>query len=344
MTMFERYSLNSKTSLTNLKLVHVLGWDGKKLRVPKTVGYYREPQKMEFPIDLKYGFDKFVPMPPECFNVLHGMRYLMQLKPEELFDQPFDFCTNRRTLLELIGLNRMKMRTLVASKFNGCIYIKTADNVKEGQADVIRMRDTYVFKLRQSLVVDKPGDLPDIEQPIIKGKQNYGIFTAELDTIRLLYSAELTGVENSELLGNFSDPAVLQQCNLASIKILPNHMQDDYYVNYRMRAWLLQAHFANIKRIHLGFFNENGQIVAPLITEYSTELLNKQHWCLQCEMRVLRTFLEDISMRMANEDCPYTTHIFHVKGSNVKYEVREGKNEYSFLDQEFIDFMKLNAC
>ncbi|XP_070064704.1 uncharacterized protein [Drosophila virilis] len=181
--------------LTDLKMVHVCAFDGKEFYTPKTLGYYRQPNDDDFPMDLNKGFDKFIQYSLSFYSELRCLNYIMQLpEPKRQLGQ-LDFCTNRGSLLRIMSSKQLK---LVAIKFRGCIYLN-AEAVPDND---IKKQYTYLFKLRQYLIVDQLGDMPNTDRPVDQNKQSYGTFTAKLGKFRLLYTSEIHGLENTEPLGN----------------------------------------------------------------------------------------------------------------------------------------------
>lgn len=52
----------------------------------------------------------------------------------------------------------------------------------------------------------------------------------------------------------------------------------------------------------------------------------------------------EIKTVMANEDSPYSAYVFHLMNGEVFYERVEGVNKYSFLDEEYIDYLNEVNC
>ncbi|XP_034482240.1 protein cutoff-like [Drosophila innubila] len=300
--------------------------DGATSGTPQTLGYYRDPKTTEYPISLGKGNEYYNQPIPCVFEQFNCMKYLMPQRNSE----EFDFCTNRGILVKMMTSFDFDF---MAIKFRGCIYLK----IKSAEESVHK-REVLQRKLKQYLIVNTPCGIPDTNKSLDFNKQNYGTFSAKLGKFRLLYTADVIGVENSDPLGDLNDPDVLQQCKLTLVKLYPSYCQN-WMNNYRMKRWLLQAHLVGIDQIKLAAYTSNGEIPLPITTESCGKLINEQEWCLFNHMTLLHHFLSEIKEVMSDVDCPYTTYVFELKNKSVFYECFEGKNKESFLDQEYIDFV-----
>lgn len=61
---------------------------------------------------------------------------------------------------------------------------------------------------------------------------------------------------------------------------------------------------------------------------------------LKNNIQTIHILLTKIKELVSDEDCPYSAYKFRIINGEVFYERIEGFNEYSFLDEEYIDYIK----
>lgn len=74
-------------------------------------------------------------------------------------------------------------------------------------------------------------------------------------------------------------------------------------------------------------------IVTPFNFKAKGNVLNNN-------IQTIHNLLTKIKELVSDEDCPYSTYTFRIINGEVFYERIEGFNEYSFLDEEYIDYIK----
>ncbi|EDW07544.2 uncharacterized protein LOC6584573 [Drosophila mojavensis] len=317
--------------LTDLQMVHVFCSEGRTYSKPTTLGYYRAPSDREFPLDMVMGFKSFVRYENRYSgNGMHLFNYIMQLERPLSVLEHVDICTSSGTLLKMMCQNDF---TVLATRYRNTIYLKTLPLPNY----LIKSDSSCLFKLRQYLYVDEPGDMPNMNACVDLNKQNIGTFTAKLGKFRLLYTAEVFGVQNTEPLGDLDDPEVLKQCRLSSVRLYPHHAPN-WRRNYRMKRWLLNAYLAGIEEMQFAP-TKRGMILKPITIVNVESAIKEQPWSLSESLQTMHLLLTEISKAMVNIDCPHTTFIFNLRDSIVTYRRIYGKSESSFLVDRYVRFL-----
>ncbi|XP_030239653.1 uncharacterized protein LOC115562370 [Drosophila navojoa] len=317
--------------LRNIELHNVTTYDVDEqiLIIPKCIGFYRQPNPDEYPIDLAKGYKDMI------FSISDPVHYLKQKTLHYIMSQnqrpKFDICTTRGALKQI---NFGRNTKIAAIHFKDCIYIKSLNDALNPSP-----RESYQYELRKNLFVDTPGDLPDVKKRLDQRKQIYVNFSAHLGIFKILYSAEIAGVDNTEPLGDLKDPGVLKQLRFTMAKV--RQMKNNDYSREKIvePEWLFQAHFAGIEQLRLAYFNEKALVTQPIETIQVSDLYKKHESKLNKRLQLLHSFLCKIKNLMADDDCPYTTYVFSVRSNCISYERHVGQNKYGFLDEEYIKFV-----
>ncbi|TDG39935.1 hypothetical protein AWZ03_013642 [Drosophila navojoa] len=316
--------------LCDLKMVHVFRSEGNQYSKPTTLGYYRAPDDWEFPLDMVESFQSFIKYNNRTAgNGMHIFHYIMQLERPLSVLAHVDFCTSRGTLSRLMCHDDF---TLLATRYRNCIYMKTLSSSKYPVKE-----SSCLFKLRQYLYVDEPGDVPNVNTCVDLNKQNIGTFTAKLGKFRLLYTAEVFGVQNTEPLGDLGDPEVLKKCRLSAVRLYP-HFAPHWRRNYRMKRWLISAYLAGIEEMPFAP-TKGGMVLKPISVLNVRSAIKEQSWSLSESCQTLHMLLTEITKAMVNIDCPHTTFIFNLRANLVTYKRVYGKSEKSFLVDRYVKFL-----
>ncbi|XP_020808219.1 uncharacterized protein LOC110184151 [Drosophila serrata] len=198
--------------LTDIRLRGIMQYDpfNGTLEQCHKLKYFRLPNDSEYPLDLKRGFDTYVHRNgvfPGAFDLVQ--KYLMKVDQTKQLLQETDFILNRRTLLMFMEPTNQysKVFCFEAFRFKECIFVKLYDNSEQNQD----LRSTYAFKVRQYLLTERFGEAPNTWTSIDERMQQYGMFSARIGQFRLLYSGELTGLSNTDPLGDLTDQKELDK-------------------------------------------------------------------------------------------------------------------------------------
>ncbi|XP_022225344.2 uncharacterized protein LOC111076055 [Drosophila obscura] len=322
--------------LMDLKLENLLGYDPdtKSFRGNPPIGYYRQPLASEYPLDLGRGFNQFIPRNgnfPRAFSTIqHHVLHLRE--PRQLLNNT-DFFLNRGTMLMFMGDRTFrKEMNFAACRFKGCIYVRSLwEDFDERPPFVPRISESYSYKARQYVFTRSPGEPPNLDAPVDQRKQIYGIFTAKLGDLRLLYSAEVSGVSNTEPLGDLDDPEVLKKCQLASLRLKFNTTD-------AMPLWLMQAYLGGIDHLAIAVKTESGCVCQPIEVVSSAMVIRKIQFNIHDRLKAMHNILQKISMRMGEEDDPTKELKFQLgRGSILFADQFESVQPPGHFDQQFID-------
>ncbi|XP_068141364.1 decapping and exoribonuclease protein Rai1-like [Drosophila tropicalis] len=322
--------------LEEIQLVNLIEYnpDTKRMQTPATIGYYRQPKESEYPLDLAKGCEHYIhrhwadhsDSPHD--RVLH---YLMhQENPRALIKQT-DFCLNRQTMVEIVEKQKKHFE---AVRFNDCIFLHLVTDEEHESAPIPQCR-TYPFKARQYLFADAPDATPNTDVPVNENRQIYGVFTAKLGNFRLMYSGEISGVENTEPLGDLKDPEVLKQCRLASVKVFGG--KPNWRRGRKIAHWLIQAHLSGIHQLRVALFNEDGLVTNPIDGDGRNQLDWLNRFDMAKRYQILHHFLGEVTQYVGDINCPHTIHDFTVDRQSLVYNGMRQKTNSS-LTEEFISF------
>lgn len=106
----------------------------------------------------------------------------------------------------------------------------------------------------------------------------------------------------------------------------------------RFLNWWTQSFLVGIPKIYCGVRTRDEHV--NKIEEWSVEGLPsicQDYWSPARVLNSGAEFLTRVNDVMAEVDCPYTVYQFSC--DNYKYEIFRGKNQLSFLPDNFIDFV-----
>lgn len=106
---------------------------------------------------------------------------------------------------------------------------------------------------------------PDTNAPVNETEGFYCMYTATLNEQRLLFSAEMDGMESDVALD--IENVDLNECKFIELKVklVETDKQERNFFRFTLRDWWCQCFLANIKKIIVGYRNEDG-IVRELST------------------------------------------------------------------------------
>lgn len=123
-----------------------------------------------------------------------------------------------------------------------------------------------------------------------------------------------------------------------------NERQYSNYVKWKLPKWWMQSFLSGVETICVGFRTKDGHISEmEELPVKEIPRLAKGMWSPAIMIRFGADFLATVSELMRDVDCPRTVYKFDYDSSKswkVTYEVYEGKNEFSFLPESYIDFME----
>ncbi|KAH8257377.1 hypothetical protein KR038_008076 [Drosophila bunnanda] len=296
--------------LTDIRLRSIMHLDPIKGWEPiQKIKYFRLPGTSEYPLNLNCGSEK------QMKQLLHKTDFILQ----------------RRLLYYFIDAQPVDQRTpdrrFEAFRFKGCIYIKLLEEEARNQAT---LRDSYAFKARQYFMTERLGGPPDMFTPVDEMVQQYGIFSAKVGQFRLLYSGELTGVCNTQYVGDLTNRGQLDKCRLTKIKIVNSPIYSRS--NFRFCSWVRQAYLSGIDQIAIAKFEKDGMVVQPIEVESVRTLLQgNRRLNMGGRVQRMHQFLEKIRDKLQDLDNPNATIKLMANGDTLVFE--------ESLDTAFISYV-----
>ncbi|XP_070144489.1 decapping and exoribonuclease protein Rai1-like isoform X2 [Drosophila kikkawai] len=325
-----RLTQQSGMELTDIRLRSIVQFDPikKSFEQSQNLKYFRQPNDLEYPLDLNRGYDEFTHrcgVFPDPFDQVQ--HYLMHVDQTKQVLQQTDFILHRHTLRIFIDASPVVPRAyrFQAFRFKGCIFIKLLDDMDNEAV----LRHSYAFKARQYLLTERLGEDPDTDTPIDQRMQQYGMFSAKIGQFRLLYTGEVTGLSNTEPLGDLTDQQELDKCRQTNIRVVRE--QISWRSTFRYDVWVRQAYLSGVHQLVVASFDDHGQVVRPIEVESMETLLKSDRLNIGNRVQRIHQFLEMISQKLEDLDNPAVSVRFQLIGENLVFE--------EALDTEFIDYV-----
>lgn len=213
-----------------------------------------------------------------------------------------------RGLLRLIMCSPYERRDawiILATKYKGTIYLCALDTEKQVK-ERINMKDatkrifSYGFKFEQFLlsgncanlpsiiikrligvfllnvisisflyiISDDPSKKPATNEPVNECDEFCCLFSATLNGQKILYGAEMDGIESEEPFDDINR-VDLNQCKFIELKVTlraQHAKQKENYFRFKQRNWWCQCFLVNIKKIIVGTRTNDG-----IVNELSTK-------------------------------------------------------------------------
>lgn len=137
------------------------------------------------------------------------------------------------------------------------------------------MERTFFIQFFISKILDDPMKRPSTDQPVNECEEFCCLFSTTLGGQRILYGAEMDGIETDHTLDlNSID---LNQCNFVELKVKlreQNARQHQNYLRFKLRNWWCQSFLVNIRKIIVGTRTQDG--VVDELTEMNVKDIPKQ--------------------------------------------------------------------
>lgn len=324
----------------------------------KFLKYWRRPERGSFDFDLNLDYESYVPGPKGVhINTLLGFigQNKSLLCPAAGKGLAADFVCYRGLLTQVFVTPYFTRDPwcVLATKYKGTVYLcnyVSPERMREYEA-----RDTEYsikcsyygknferFVLTEDPLVQKiptpSGPLQDIEEFNLA-------LTTKLEGWRIIYAAEVDGVEDDSGVQN-KDSARLDALRFVEVKTrMADWTEKQYqnYVKFKLPKWWCQSFLVGVDTIYAGFRSREGRVreIEPLAVSQIPKMAQGV-WSPAVMVRFGADFLSTVQELMRDVECPHTVYQFSYdanKSWNVTYEVREGKNELSFLPQSHIDLL-----
>ncbi|KAJ6638917.1 Decapping nuclease DXO like [Pseudolycoriella hygida] len=362
-TIFQPYykARKSITKLTDAKdLINIINENREYLPDTRNCQYvYKKYRTERVHYDLNEGLENVIRKPESADNekINHLLEFIVQNKQKLKREGP-QHDQNRYLSTDIVcfrGLLRLIMCTpyeekdawiILATKYKGTIYLCARYTEKQirdrqNQSETQKRIFSYGFKFEQFILTDKPSEKPATNVPVNEAEEFCCMFTTTLNGQRILYGAEMDGIECEEPYD--LDKADLNQFKFMEVKVKlreQNPWQKQNYFRLKLRNWWCQSFLVNIKKIIVGTRDPDG-----IVDELSTVDVRgipkqcQKFWQPDVCMEFCSQFLRYVANEMNNVDSPYDVFRFDFDPKNsdfVYMKTYNGQNEFSFLPEWYI--------
>lgn len=108
-------------------------------------------------------------------------------------------------------------------------------------------------------IQDDPSEKPRTDDPVNEGDEFCCIFSTTLNGQRILYGAEMDGIESETPFD--LNKVDLNRCRFVELKVKlreQHHKQQQNYFRFKLRNWWCQSFLVNIKKIIVGTRTNDG--------------------------------------------------------------------------------------
>ncbi|XP_012264501.2 decapping and exoribonuclease protein-like [Athalia rosae] len=230
-----------------------------------------------------------------------------------------------------------------ASKWRGTIYLnrfltEEAQHAKNNYPESLLQFMAWGYKFEQYLLSESPGQIPDTSQAVNAAPEFDILFKSRLAEHKLLYAAEIDGVESDEILAEPIDWDKKKLVELKTCRIIEDTRRHRNFRRYKLIKWWCQSFLVGIENVICGFRDDNG-IVKHITSFEVAEMarMSKEFWTGSECMNFAADFLNFVKS-VVKEDYDKSVYKFEwAPGRDVQVKVFPGKCEYSALPQWFIN-------
>ncbi|XP_063829151.1 decapping nuclease DXO homolog [Ostrinia nubilalis] len=161
----------------------------------------------------------------------------------------------------------------MACLYNGSIYLCSLDTPKEIKRIQNRTKQEKIFcawgyKFEQYLLSDLPGQLPDIDRPVIENEEFSLYYQSSLGKHQLLYGAQIDGLlatdkvppppDTNDFQTNLNYLRSNQYIELKTNREIRTPNQEQNFKKYKLLRCWCQCYLAGLKGLLVGFRDDKG--------------------------------------------------------------------------------------
>ncbi|XP_069672153.1 decapping and exoribonuclease protein-like isoform X2 [Periplaneta americana] len=250
---------------------------------PLAVGYFSLDSKRNYRDDLRQL--KYIHM-PNYFNVHfkldhgrknaikkdehldekldHILKWLIQNSKVGNWQSPHFVCfRGLLTMLLCTPFEQQEGWIILASKHGGTIFLCAKETEEKHQqrelmTDRQRQFMSWGYKFEQYMTSDKPGREPDSSQPVNEREELCVMFRTKLNSHRLLFGAEMDGVNSKTAINSCAELAQAEFIELKTSRQIETRRQDDNFRRFKLIKWWGQSFLVGIKEVICGFRDDRG--------------------------------------------------------------------------------------
>ncbi|XP_055373133.1 decapping nuclease DXO homolog [Condylostylus longicornis] len=355
---------NKFPEITKPNIIGFFSVDGNRQFIPNAsnLKYLVLPTNLrQLSMDLNAEYENRVPK-SETQNerIDHLLKFILENKTRlyHVNEQPLHQNDDKLLACDFIcfrGLLRLLMCSpyderedwiIMATKYKGNIYlcqretprkISQRQNETESQKKIL----SYGFKFEQYIFTNDPQIPPNGQISTNEREEFCCMYKTTLTGMNIIFGAEVDGVTSQKKVDlNQFDPNQLEFVE-AKLKLQEKHFrQKRNFLKYKSLNWWCQSFLVNIKRIIVGIRSESGFVFElEKVDVKNLQKMGSQYWTPAVCVKFLENFLVMVAKITKNVNCPDTVFEFYWNPSgkkNIKYNVKNGKNEFSFLPDWYV--------
>ncbi|KAK7788557.1 hypothetical protein R5R35_011747 [Gryllus longicercus] len=233
-----------------------------------------------------------------------------------------------------------------ATKWNGVVYMCASDTEEKKQRKKqATPHDKRFFhwgyKFEQYMTAASPDAEPDLSVAQNQNEEFCVMFKSKLNLHRLMYGAEMDGVESSDVVKNLEDLQAAEFIELKTNRKIQHPKQAENFKKYKLIKWWCQSFLVGITKIWCGYRDDHGvihQVEKMQVSDFPRKA--KGIWdpalCMNFCDHFL-TFVRDV----VKEEEPHTVWQFQWSpGEDIVGTKIPGPSEFSFVHNWFADNAK----
>lgn len=233
---------------------------------------------------------------------------------------------------------------ICATKFKNIIYLcafetEQAINRRENMSEREQLMCSWGYKFEQYVTSDTMTSRPDTSVPVNEKAEYCSIMKGKLQDHRILFSAELDGVDPSYFNDPERDPTSMQRyAELKTSKIILNERVRRSFVRFKLLKWWLQSFLAGLPKVICGFRDDNG--IVRKLEEFKVRDMPKMAvdcWSASACLNFGSQFLNFVKESVVKDD-PLVVYKFYWRhGFKVSCEELQCPSEYQILPDWYIE-------
>lgn len=225
----------------------------------------------------------------------------------------YPFVTFRGVLANLLITPFQKEEdwTVCAKFYDGIIYLCNFDTEEKlrriaNESDFEKNCQLWGYKFEQFMVSDDPRRKPEVESILNTEEEMCCVFNRMLGDHRLIYGAEMDGIESDHVLDVEKDKGILSKTEFFELKTsrsITSHRGDITFRRRKLLKWWSQSYLVGVKYIICGFRDDHG-IVKTLKRYKVSEIpqLGSDFWDPSVCLNFLHRFLSYVKRIILEND------------------------------------------
>ncbi|XP_063697940.1 decapping nuclease DXO homolog [Culicoides brevitarsis] len=311
--------------------------------------------------DLNREYKNYVPKPESAKNekidhllefITKNYENLKDEKGEKFISSEFVCFRGLLRLLMCTPFDNREHWIISAQRYKGNIYLCALETEEKRQneaqkTDKDRLFCSYGFKFEQYLMAEAPNARPRPELPVKEAEEFCLMYQATLNGHKMLYGAEMDGVDTKNEVKNLKDLQNVKQVELKVKREEQKYYQKQNFVKFKQIKWWCQSFLVGIERVLVGLRDDKG-IVYRVEEQKVSEMPSyakqfREYWTPSICMQFLSDFLGLVKDVMKDVDSENDVFLFEYDPKSmeeVRFEAFHGPNRHSFLPQSYLRFVQ----